>query len=711
MPIQPLNLSSYNSIPDEEDVTPIDGTIAKQAKKSSKTFIIFIGLIVLAILAIAFLGIKYETNDLYSIKLYQTSMGKSNQMMHSVEMNELYGLGLSQTDHSRLEFKKANTNGFTSYSTATVDSSKKYQKIIGFGGAFTESAAYNFFKLPFKIQDQVIELYFGEHGIGLTLGRVHINSCDFSLKSYSFDEVPDDFALLYFDTEVTHDNAFMLPMIRLAMEASARPIKILASPWSPPTWMKVPQNGKQTMTGSATPNGLIDNIQIKTTWANYISKFITAYKDKGVPIWAVTPQNEPEFPAPWEACSYNSSFERDFINGFLGPSLRTNHPDILILAYDHNKDHLKHWAETMFDSSVEGNRKQYVDGMAFHWYGGGERVTDGTYGYDAVNQTYHLAPDKVLLASEGCSCPDVRLDSWIRAERLAHDIMFDVNNYAQGWIDWNLLVDYEGGPNHLGNMCDASIVTLPDYSNIYIQPKYYYFGQISKFVTPGSTRIASTIVGDYGFQKIDPNVQGGLEVGLFACEKSTRQLWTINNNVHNNTIELASLAVNEEAPLPENGIRWLAQLCIGNGDSNRNPLRLVDCGGSGTPLSFQMNQIGQIIDQESSLCVTIKDDVREPGALLELAPCVSSVLIDELESQVFHLTDNGEIVSNVLGMCVTAGWPFLNSMAVITESKQTVVVIMNEASVSSPIVLQDTSKKGKELSFAIEARAIQTLIY
>jgi len=131
---------------------------------------------------------------------------------------------------------------------------------------------------------------------------------------------------------------------------------------------------------------------------------------------------------------------------------------VLILAFDHNKDHLLDWAETI----IGGDANNYVDGMAFHWYvGNNDRMLDGTYGYEKVNATHAFAPDKILLASEACSCPGVRLGDWLRAERLGHDVLFDLINYAQGWIDWNLLVDADGGPNHLKNFCDASLITLP----------------------------------------------------------------------------------------------------------------------------------------------------------------------------------------------------------------------------------------------------------
>jgi glucosylceramidase len=127
--------------------------------------------------------------------------------------------------------------------------------------------------------------------------------------------------------------------------------------------MKEPNDkGGQSMTSSAGPNGLINTPQVKYAWASYIAKWITAYSDKGVPIWSVTPQNEPEFAAPWEACTYTADFESDFINHYLGPVLHARHPEVKILGFDHNKDHLLAWTETLM--TKKGSK--YVDGMAFH---------------------------------------------------------------------------------------------------------------------------------------------------------------------------------------------------------------------------------------------------------------------------------------------------------------------------------------------------------
>eukprot|EP01033_Poteriospumella_lacustris_P002278 gene2277-1662_t len=273
----------------------------------------------------------------------------------------------------------------TSIKNVQIRGDTEYQEIVGFGGAFTEATAYHFFKLPPLLQRKFLDLYFGENGIKFSLGRIHINSCDFSLGSYNFDEVPDDYTLKYFDDNVTHDTLEIIPLLREAMAASELNIRLVASPWSPPAWMKTPSpsTGKSSMLGSVTPNGLRNEARVKYAWAKYISRFVSAYKAKGVDIWAVTPQNEPEFPAPWEACSYNASFESDFINHFLGPILRHEHPHLKLLAFDHNKDHLEAWTKEILGK----DKHNYVDGMAFHWYGGEDRMTDGTYGYEAVKAT------------------------------------------------------------------------------------------------------------------------------------------------------------------------------------------------------------------------------------------------------------------------------------------------------------------------------------
>jgi len=640
----------------------------------------------------------FLSHTLKTVQIFQTSV--SGDRLTELDTAALKTRGF---DVTTMSFSKS----IPQYEIARISvyPGTAYQEILGFGGAFTEAAAYNFYKLPPDVQKKVVELYWGDDGISYSLGRVHINSCDFSLKSYSFDDIEGDYSLSYFDSEVTHDNAQMLPLMRLAIETSKLPIKIVASPWSPPAWMKVPVEGNRTMTGSAVPNGLTDDPQTKSAWASYISKFITAYEYKGVKIWAVTPQNEPEFPAPWEACAYNTSYESDFINSYLGPVLDANNPEVLILAFDHNKDHLRDWTEAVLGHD-EGPNGGYVDGMAFHWYtGAGDRLMDGTYGYDNVNFTHHFAPNKLLLATEGCNCPGVILDDWLRTERYGHDIIFDLNNFAQGWLDWNLLVDSEGGPNHLGNMCDAPLVTNVDFTDIHIQPQYYYIGHFSKFVLPGYKRVLSQVVGKYAFENLDPNTRAGVEVMMFPCEESSRQVWMLNSN---NTIELTTPALD-----PTSTDSYMARLCVADGFGTRPDfLRLVICVHGETPalsVSFQPN--GQLLDTLTNKCVGLAGDVREAGALLSLLPCSYDQDGSPSQHQQFTLDiSTGEVKSLVESMCMTAGWPFLTGTAFVSpEKKKTVVIVMNEAALDTQLSLTDTDKGS--FTFGINSRSIQTLTY
>lgn len=366
MPIKAFNTSAYEAVPDE-DVTPLNSNVARMAKRHWKTFrtVVAVAIGILFVCGVLYTGYyAFDTSSNDIVIIYETaadsieSGGILPLQLHKVQevVPSLRSLAFGNLDCS------PGSECTSRFAEITV-SAETYQEILGFGGAFTEASAYHFYKLPASLQKKVIDLYFGEGGIKYSLGRVHINSCDFSLSTYSFDDSPNDYNLMFFDTDVTHDSMEIIPFIQEAMDASSLRIRLVASPWSPPAWMKVPVKGVQSMTGSATPNGLKDDPKVKTTWAQYLSKFVRAYQNKGVDIWAITPQNEPEFPAPWEACSFNASFESDFIQKYLGPVFRHDHPDVKILAFDHNKDHLEAWSREILGADTSN---QFVDGMAFH---------------------------------------------------------------------------------------------------------------------------------------------------------------------------------------------------------------------------------------------------------------------------------------------------------------------------------------------------------
>uniref|UniRef100_A0A7S0RV58 Glucosylceramidase n=1 Tax=Pyramimonas obovata TaxID=1411642 RepID=A0A7S0RV58_9CHLO len=232
-------------------------------------------------------------------------------------------------------------------------------------------------------------------------------------------------------------------------------------------------------------------------------------------------QNEPEFAAPWEACKYTASYMRDFVKHHLGPTMRADHPDLKIMAFDHNKDHVHLWANVMYE---DPEAAQYVDGLAVHWY-------TGDY-FDRLEQAHATAPEKFLLASEATDCPGIADEplNWHRAEALAHDILGDLASWVVAWTDWNLLLDPEGGPNHLGNNCDALMVADPENTlgqgPLMFQPTYYFMGHFSRFVPPGATHVAANAT----FTAPEANVpaeavSNGALLALFPCDDGERQQW------------------------------------------------------------------------------------------------------------------------------------------------------------------------------------------
>lgn len=306
MTLQPFSIAGnkYQEIPDVEDVTPVDGQ-AYQQKNRSKNVIIIIIITTLIAIAATIYAEYFPSASKSRVNIIQTSENSFGDRFFLLDPLSLLQRGFY---FDKLDFGNSGCMRHESdfsvdcdkeykLSRIVVDSGKTFQETIGFGGAFTEASAFNFYNLPIHVQDKVMELYFGEDGIGLTLGRIHINSCDFSLESYSFDDVEDDFDLQYFDSNVTHDTKAIIPFIKAAMAKSSSKINLLASPWSPPAWMKQSDNGIPSMLGSEQPQGLSENPKIQAAWALYFSKFIEAYEKHGVPIWAVTPQNEPEFAA------------------------------------------------------------------------------------------------------------------------------------------------------------------------------------------------------------------------------------------------------------------------------------------------------------------------------------------------------------------------------------------------------------------------------
>jgi len=362
-------------------------------------------------------------------------------------------------------------------SVILIDPTRRFQTIVGFGGAFTDAAAETFYKLPPAKQTEVLNAYFSPtQGLGYTLGRVNINSCDFSSDTYSYDDVAGDTALSHF--AITHDLKYKVPFIKAALAMTSHHLSLFASPWSPPAWMKT--NGDMSHGGQL-------KLEDRQAWADYYVRFVRAYQKEGVPIWGLTIQNEPMSTQSWESCIYTAQDEHDFIRGYLGPALRkAGLSGVKLMIWDHNRGIMYQRAQTVYEDPLAA---QYVWGMAYHWYAGDHFINP-----QAVHEAF---PDKNLLFTEGSmGLPGSPAAEWADAERYGNNILLDLSHWSVGWTDWNLLLDSGGGPNHSGNFCAAPVLANIQTGDLRYLASYYYLGQFSKFVRPGAQRIASTSTDD-----------------------------------------------------------------------------------------------------------------------------------------------------------------------------------------------------------------------
>ena len=359
-----------------------------------------------------------------------------------------------------------------------VDPSKTHQTFLGIGGALTDASAETFAKIPSDKQQEILTAYFdAEKGIGYTLGRTNIHSCDFSSGSYTY-VTEGDKALKSFN--VDHDKQFRIPFIKKVIAAAGGKLTIFASPWSPPAFMKT--NNDMLHGGKLKP-------EFYQAWANYFARFIKTYQSEGIPIWGITVQNEPMATQRWESCIYTAEEERDFLKRYLGPTMaKAGLSDKKIIAWDHNRDLVYQRASTILS---DPEAAKYVWGIGFHWYepwSGGDEMFDNV---KLVNETF---PNKHLIFTEGCadSFDIKRVNDWKLGELYGRSMINDFNNGTVGWTDWNVLLDETGGPNHVGNFCFAPVHANTRTGKLIYTNSYYYIGHFSKFIRPGARRIVSS---------------------------------------------------------------------------------------------------------------------------------------------------------------------------------------------------------------------------
>jgi glucosylceramidase len=358
-----------------------------------------------------------------------------------------------------------------------VDPSKRFQTVVGIGGALTDAAAETYYKLPEDKRREVLRACFDpQTGNGYTLARTQINSCDFSSSSYTY--VADgDKDLSTFN--IAPDLKYRIPFIKEALKTAGKEMKIFVSPWSPPAWMK--DNNNMLFGGKLKP-------EYYDSWARYYAKFIQAYEKEGIPIWGLTVQNEPMAVQTWESCNYTGAEERDFVKNHLGPTLwEAGLKDKKLIVWDHNRSMMYQRAQAVLD---DPDAAKYVWGVGFHWYVGDH--------FENVSRVHEAYPNINLIFTEGCNGPydATKLDDWEGGENYGKSMIHDFNNGAVGWTDWNVLLDEKGGPNHVGNFCFAPIHGDTKTGALHYMNSFYYIGHFSKFVRPGARRIISSSTRD-----------------------------------------------------------------------------------------------------------------------------------------------------------------------------------------------------------------------
>ncbi len=429
---------------------------------------------------------------------------------------------------------------------------KKFQTITGFGGAFTESSAYLLNQLSEANRTKILKAYFSREGANYSLTRTHMNSCDFSLSQYSYAPVENDMTLDHFTIKDDMDD--LIPMIKDAMKVSEDGFDIFASPWTAPPWMK---DNNEWVGGKLLP-------KYYDTWALFFSKYLDAYKAEGIDIWGFTVENEPHGNGNnWESMHFTPEEMTEFVQHHLGPKLESDGKgDKIILGYDQNRAGLKEWVDVMY--ATEASSK-YYDGTAIHWY-------ESTYDYfpEALQYAHNKAPNKYLIETEGCvdsEVPKWKDDAWYwkkeatdwgwdwaaedqkylhpkyaPVNRYARDIIGCLNNWVDGWVDWNMVLDRQGGPNWFKNWCVAPIIVDPEADEVYFTPIYYTMAHFSKYMRPGAVVIDVENPDKDLMVTAVKNPDDSIAVVLFN-EGKTAKNFTLNLNNSNVDIKISAQAI------------------------------------------------------------------------------------------------------------------------------------------------------------------------
>lgn len=367
----------------------------------------------------------------------------------------------------------------------------------GLGGAITEATAYNFAKLNVEKQKKLLELYYGKDGLDYRWGRISIGSNDFCLEPYEYCKRVD-----LADFSIEHDRQYVLPMLSQILKK--KDLELMASPWSPPSCFKIGKRLKPWY---------------YKKYASYISAWLDAYADEGIKVKYITPQNEPFANQIWESCLYSYRAQRKLAR-YLADAT-----DARILMWDHNKKYLSRVA----DELIRDNEK--VAGLCFHWY-------DGTFADEMwkVKQKY---PDTLLISSEmSCGFSPYDTEAWQKdAHYYLKELFHDINSGTSAFVDWNMLLDFNGGPTYCKNYLKAPIILNEKEDDFIVTPIYDVLKKFAELFPAGSEAIRCEY-SSKDFVAITRKTKNGCEVVVANLSNEPQGL-SIKHNDKEKTFSIA----------------------------------------------------------------------------------------------------------------------------------------------------------------------------
>jgi glucosylceramidase len=452
--------------------------------------------------------------------------------------------------------------------TITVNPSTTYQSMTGFGASFTDSSAWLVANSPLRSQIMT-KLFSPTNGIGLDFLRQPIGASDFSQSLFSYDDMPSgqtDPTLAHFS--IAHDNAYILPVLQQALSLNPN-VTIMATPWSPPGWMK----SSGSMIGGSLNSG---DYQV---FADYLTKFVQAYDAAGVPISLITAQNEPEYsPSNYPGSTFTASQEASFIGNNLGPDLQKAGLSTKIIAYDHN------WNDTTFPETVLGNSTAgpYTAGVAWHCYAGDPSAQTTVHNAYPNKDTYFTECSGTQSANPADTFAD-SLD-W-QTENL---IIGATRNWAKTVATWNMALNPSGGPSMNCTNCTGVVTVDNSAGTAAYNAEYYVLGQASKFVKPGAVRIDSNTFGSGNLEDVAfRNLDGSNALIALNADTANAHTFNVDENGQYFTYTLPARAVATFTWTPESttggSLSAPSNLTASNTTASATTLNWgASTGGSGT---------------------------------------------------------------------------------------------------------------------------------